>query len=131
MSFLSSISLRQLLALDAVSSSGMGVLLLAGAGLTEGLFGIPADFQRIAAAILIPFAVFVGWLAAKPQPSRNLAWCVVAINALWAAESLLALMTGWFSPTTLGVAFVVAQAAFVAILAELQALALRRRPAAA
>ena len=56
---------------------------------------------------------------------------VVAINAVWAVESLLVLMTGWFAPTALGVAFIVGQAAFVAILAELQILALRRRQALA
>ena len=62
MSFLSTISLRQILALDAASSGGMGLLLLAGASLTEGLLGIPVEFQRFAGAILIPYAALVGWL---------------------------------------------------------------------
>ncbi|WP_342358384.1 hypothetical protein [Terrarubrum flagellatum] len=131
MSVLSSITLRQALALDAIASGGMAALLLAGADLLEGWLGIPAGFQRGAAAVLVPYVAFVAWLAIRPEPQRSLAWCAVAINALWVVESLLVLMTGWFQPTALGVAFVVGQAAIVAILAELQIMALRRRAAIA
>jgi hypothetical protein len=58
---------------------------------------------------------------------------VVAVNAVWAADSLLLLLSGWVAPTALGVAFVLAQAAAVAVLAVLQALGQQRlaEPAAA
>lgn len=131
MSFLSSLTLRQILTIDAVSSGAMAVLLLAGGGLLEGLLGIPAGFLRGAGAILVPFAAFVGWLASRPAPARAAVWIVVAANLLWAVESILVLFAGWFSPTALGLAFVIGQAIFVAAMAELQIMALRRRPAAA
>ena len=126
MSFLASLSLRQILALDAISSGGMGLLLIAGAGILESWLGIPAGFQRAAGAILIPFAAFVAWLATRPAPPRALVWTAVAINAVWVVESLVTLMSAWLSPTALGMAFVIGQAVVVALLAELQVYALRR-----
>lgn len=131
MSFLSSLTLRQILTIDAVSSGAMAILLLAGGGLLEGLLGIPAGFLRGAGAILIPFAAFVGWLGSRPEPARTAVWIIVAANLLWVVESILVLFTGWFSPTALGLAFVIGQALFVAAMAELQIMALRRCPAAA
>ena len=57
---------------------------------------------------------------------------VVAGNLVWVAASVLAAVAGWWSPTTLGTLLVVAQAAAVALFAELQLTGLRRarRPAA-
>jgi hypothetical protein len=57
---------------------------------------------------------------------------VVAGNLVWVGASILAVVAGWWSPTTLGTVFVVAQAAAVALFAELQLTGLRRpRPPAA
>ncbi len=132
MSFIASLNLRQILALDAMSSGGMGLLLVAAAGLLEPFLGISAAFQQAAGAILIPYAAFVAWLASRPEPSRGLVWTVVGINAVWVMESLLALAAGVIAPTALGLAFVIAQAIVVGVLAELQIMALRRvQPAAA
>jgi hypothetical protein len=51
---------------------------------------------------------------------------VIAVNALWAAGSIALLF--WVSPSPLGYAFVIAQAAAVGVFAELQIVALRREP---
>ena len=57
---------------------------------------------------------------------------MVAGNLVWAAASVLAAVAGWWSPTTLGTVLVLAQAAAVVLLVELQPTGLRRaRPAAA
>jgi hypothetical protein len=45
---------------------------------------------------------------------------VIAANALWAIDSILLLFTGWVEPSALGYAFIIAQAAIVALLAEIQ-----------
>jgi hypothetical protein len=45
---------------------------------------------------------------------------------LWAAASGLLLASGWVAPTALGYAFVIGQAAVVALLGELQYVGLRR-----
>jgi hypothetical protein len=53
---------------------------------------------------------------------------VIGLNFAWVAASALVLVTGWIQPNTLGIAFVIVQAAAVALLAELQITG-RRRPA--
>jgi hypothetical protein len=64
-------------------------------------------------------------------PSRPAVWVIIVANAAWTAASLLLLVSGWVTPTTLGYLFVVVQAAAVAIFAELQWLGLRRQIAPA
>jgi hypothetical protein len=132
MSFPAALTVRQALALDAAASGALGLLLLVGAGLLEGWLGVPAAWLRAAAAVLGPWGLIVGWLASRPAPARGAVWAVIGLNIVWAIESVLILMTGWITATGLGVAFVLAQAAAVAVFAELQFLALRRgRPALA
>ena len=68
----------------------------------------------------------------RPRLSRPAVRVVVAGNLVWAAASVLAAVAGWWSPTTLGTALVLAQAAAVVLLVELQLTGLRRaRPPAA
>ena len=126
MSFIATLTLRQILCADAISSGAMGLLLLLGAGVLEPLLEIPADFQRAAGLILLPFAAFAGWLASRVAPPRRLVWMVVVINIIWAGGSLLTLAAGVLSPTALGLSFVIAQAIAVGVLAELQIVSLRR-----
>ena len=51
---------------------------------------------------------------------------VVLGNALWVADSVLLLMSGWVAPTSAGYAFVIAQALVVLMYAEFQYVGLRR-----
>jgi hypothetical protein len=53
-------------------------------------------------------------------------WAIIALNAVWVVDSLLIFVTGWLAPTGLGVAFIIAQAIFVGVLAELEYFGLRR-----
>ena len=54
---------------------------------------------------------------------------MIVANAVWSADSLLLLVTGWVQPTAAGTAFVIAQAVAVAVYAELQFVGLRRSDA--
>lgn len=118
--------LRRALALDAVASGACGLLLAAGAGPLAGLLGLPPGLMRGAGLALLPLAALVGWLGTRATVPRAAVWAVVAVNALWVVESVVLLLSGWVSPTGLGTAFVVAQAALVALFAELEVLGLRR-----
>lgn len=120
------LSLRAALALDAAASGVAGVVMLAGAGMLAPLLGLPAALLAWAGAALLPFALAVGLLARRAAPPRGPAWAVVGVNEAWVAASVALLLGGWVAPSALGVAFVLAQAAVVAVLAVLQALALRR-----
>lgn len=119
--------LRRVLLVDAVASGATGML--AAAVPLSGLLGLPAGLLRGAGLVLLPYAGLIAWLALRrAMPPRWAVWGVVAINATWAADSVLLLLTGWVAPTALGLAFVLAQALVVAGLALLQAMAVRSHP---
>jgi hypothetical protein len=126
----SSTFLRRVLLLDAVSSGAVGVLLLTCSGLLAGLLNLPAELLSEAGWVLVPFALAVGFLGTRARLSRVAVWAVIAINAVWAIDSVLLLFTGWVQPNPLGYAFVIGQAAFVAVMAELEVIGLRKSPAA-
>ena len=119
--------LRRALQADAVMSGAAALLLLLGASVLEPLLGLPAALLRYAGAVLVPFVVFVGFIAIRAEISRSAVWGIIAANAAWTATSLALLVGGWVAPTLLGYLFVIVQAAAVAIFAELQLIGLRRQ----
>jgi hypothetical protein len=122
--------LRNVLVLDAAASGATGLLLLAGAGVLEDLLGLPVALLREAGLILIPYVACVAWVGTREPIARRAVWAIIAANALWAVASVGLLVSGLVAPTALGYAFVIAQAAVVAVLGELQYAGLKR-PAAA
>jgi hypothetical protein len=129
-SFEPSALLRGALVADAVASLGSALLMIAGAGLLEGLLGLPTALLREAGLLLVPYVVLVGVLALRRRVHAAAVWSVIAGNAAWVAGSAVLLVSGWVAPTALGYAFVAAQALAVAVFADLQYVGLRRRPAA-
>lgn len=129
-SFLPSRFLRGLLVADAATSAGAGLVMVAGGDMLAAPLGIPAALLHYAGLALLPFAALVAVLGTRPRLARGAVWVVIAINAVWALDSILLLLTGWIDPTAPGYVFVIVQAAAVAIFAELQAVALRRAKAA-
>ena len=123
--------LRKALLLDAAASGATALMLIAGAGLLDGLLGLPVVLMREAGLILIPFVAFVAWVGTREEPSRGAVRAIIAANALWAVASVGLLMSGWVAPTALGYAFVVAQAVVVALFGELQYAGLKRPVATA
>ena len=121
--------LSRILALDATTSAGAGLVLLLGAGHTAELLGLPVTLQRVAGLVLLVFAAFVASVARRATPSRAAVLAVIVVNLLWAIGSALLLLLSLVAPTGVGIAFVIVQAAAVAILAELQVIGLRRSPA--
>jgi hypothetical protein len=121
--------LRNVLALDAAASGATGLLLVAGAGVLEDFLGLPTALMREAGLILLPYVAFVAWVGTREPIARSAVWAIIAANALWALASVGLLVSGLVLPTPLGYAFVIAQAAVVALLGELQYAGLKR-PAA-
>jgi hypothetical protein len=118
--------LRRVLVLDAASCIGMGVLVTAGTGYLESLLGLPAPLLRTTGASLLPFAGVLIWLATRSVPPRAGVIAVIVCNAVWVIDSLALLASGWLAPTALGTAFILAQAAAVAVLAVLEYVGLKR-----
>lgn len=123
--------LRGLLIADAATSAGMGVLLMAGADMMMIPLGIPAVILHYAGLVLFPFAAVVLYLGTRRWVARGAIWAVVGCNLFWVLESIMLLAGGWIAPTPLGYGFVVVQAVAVAVVAELQMLALLRARKAA
>ena len=118
--------LRRVLLVDAATSAVMGLAMIAFAGTFSALLALPTTLLFEAGIILLPFAAFVGWLASRARPPRLAVWIVIALNALWAIDSLLLLVSGWIAPNGFGYAFIGGQALAVAVLAELEYVGLRR-----
>ena len=118
------LTIRFALAIDAVASLATALLLLAAAGALAPLFNLPAWLLRGCGAFFLPWAALCAWLARHPAPSRRAVAWVAGLNAIWAAGSAMVLLTAWLAPPPLGTAFVLVQAAAVAVFAVLQASAL-------
>ncbi|TAJ33561.1 hypothetical protein [Bosea sp. (in: a-proteobacteria)] len=118
--------LRRALALDAAACAAMGALLAVAAAPLAAWLGLPAPFLRGAGLLLLPCAAVLAWLAIRQDVPRLAAFAVIAVNLVWITDSLLLLAGGWFAPTGLGIAFVLAQAATVLALTTMEATGLTR-----
>ena len=118
--------LRNALALDATACAATGLLLALGAGPLSGLLGFPASFLMGAGLVLLPCAALLAFFAGRETLPRLAVYAVIGVNILWVADSILILVAGWFAPTGLGIAFVLAQAAAVAVITELEVIGLKR-----
>lgn len=123
--------LRYVLIADAIASGATGLLMIAGASFLSALLALPGGFLFEAGLILVPYVLLVAIVASRPVIPEKPVWFIIACNALWALGSLALLMSGLVAPNALGYAFVIAQAAAVALLGELQYVALRRKSIAA
>jgi hypothetical protein len=123
--------LRNVLLLDAAASGGTGLILIGGAGLLDGLLGLPVALMREAGLILMPYVAFVAWVAMRAEIPRGAVWTIIMINAVWAIASAGLLVSGLVAPTLLGYIFVIGQAIVVALLGELQYVGLKRQDAVA
>jgi hypothetical protein len=118
--------LRLALKGDAAVTALNAVAYLGAFALLDGWFGVPAALLIGVGAFLLAFAGFVGRLAARPEMGRAAVVGVIAVNALWVVDSVIALAVDAFSPTLAGQIVIAVQAAGVAGLAALQYLGLRR-----
>lgn len=117
---------RRLLLTDALVSAATGALMAVAAPMLESWLGLPTALLRSAGLVLLPFAALVGWLGMQNAPTRSGVRAVIATNFAWVAASILLLAIGGMSPTGLGIAVVLFQAAAVFVLAELQLVGLRK-----
>lgn len=118
--------LRRVLTLDAVFSGVSGIAMIAFADVFASLLQLPVELISEAGIVLVPFAAFVGFVASRSEPARLAVWAIIAINVVWAVDSIVLLFSGWVAPNGLGYAFVIAQAAAVLVLADLEYMGLKR-----
>ena len=115
-------SLRTALKLDALVTGANGAAYLVAAGPLEDLLGLSPALLRGVGAFLLLFSAAVWTVAARRDISASAALAVIAVNGLWAADSIAFLATGLSDPTTAGAVWIVMQALVVAGFAGLQAM---------
>jgi len=120
--------LRRTLALDALACAAAGGLLASGGGALSRPLGLSAGLMQPMGLFLFGYSAVLAWMAGRESLPGAAVWAVIAANIVWTAESLLVLASGHLHPTSLGSAFIVAQAVAVAVFAELEFLGLRRSP---
>src|SRR5438067_511878 len=88
--------------------------------------GVPLALPRPLGLVLVAYAAAIWVVSSRPAISAPAARAAVVANALWAIGSVILVIAGPFALTGPGVAFVLAQAALVALFADLQSLGLRQ-----
>jgi hypothetical protein len=121
--------LRWALLADALASGATALLMILFSGALAQLLQIPAGLMFNAGLVLVPYVALVAYLGTRERLPRWTVWAVIGANLLWALDSVLVALSGWFEPNGLGYAFIVGQAAVVAAFAELQVIGLRRSTA--
>ena len=118
--------LRRALLADGLMGIACGSLLILLNSWYANLLALPGDLLLAAGLTLLPLGLFLMWLGSQETVSRRLVWVVLAINAMWAIDSLVLLFSGWISPNLLGQVFVIGQAALVLLFLELELIGLKR-----
>lgn len=99
---------------------------LAGASALRDELGAPVALLAPVGVILVAWAAVLWVISTRPQVSKAAAWVVILFNLAWTVDSAVLLAAGWFPLTAVGTAFVLAQAAAVAIIAAAQFYALKK-----
>ena len=121
----------RILWLDAALCLFTGLVLAVANAPIAAITAIPAGLVQWAGLLLLPVAAFMAFVASRrPVPAFGLILIVIG-NLGWIVASL-ALLTGfWFAPNAIGVTFILAQAALVALFAWIEHAAIRSEPAGA
>lgn len=124
-----SLFLRRALQADAIFSGVATLMFVIGASLFASLTNLPEAFLRNTGFVLVIYAALVGYLGTRTMMAKAAVWTVIAVNAIWAIDSIALLASGLLSPNLFGQALIVMQAVAVGVFAELQFIGLRRSAA--
>jgi hypothetical protein len=114
------------LRLDAVATAASAIGMLLFTDRLEALLGLPAALLIGAGVFMLAYAAVVAWLASLDSLPRWAVWTVIVGNVAWALDCGVLAFGGLVAPSTLGVAFLLVQAAFVIGFAELQYAGMKR-----
>ena len=111
---------------DAASCAATGALQVAFTGALSRLTGSPSGLLVSTGVFLLAYAVVAALIASRQTPPRVLIGLVVIGNIGWAIGCVALIASGLLSLSAWGEAWLLAQAACVIVLAELQWTGLRR-----
>ena len=119
-------ALRQIVLADGIVCSISGLMLILASSVLARPLGLPEELLRGAGLILLPYGLFVSFVARRHPLVRMAVWAIVMINVLWVIESFMLLLGGSLAPTMLGTGFVIVQALVGGLFAILEVVWLRR-----
>lgn len=119
------LTFRNIVLFDAATCAAMGVALVLAASPLASWTLIPEAVLFYAGLALLPTAAFMAAVARGAVRKTLGAAIVIGGNALWVAASVALMVGDFIAPNGLGLAFIGVQAAAVAVLAALEAYALR------
>lgn len=112
--------LRRVLAFDAISGAGTGVLHLLLASVLATWLGLPEALLQASGVAIFAFVLLAAWLARQATVPRGPLMVIVSLNVAWAIACAWLALGGAVQPTPLGVAYLLVQAVVVLVLAELE-----------
>ena len=120
--------LRNVMLADAASCLATGALQLAFTGTLAQLLHLPAPLLVETGIFLVAYAAAAAFVGMRDPVPRGWVRLFAIGNFGWAIGCVLLLSFGGFAPSALGIAWVLAQAACVVVLAELQWMGVRQAP---
>ena len=119
------LTFRNIVLFDAAACAAMGLALVLAASPLASWTLIPEGILFYAGLALLPTAAFMAAVARGAIHKTVGAAAVIGGNVVWVVASVALMIGDWIAPNGLGLAFIGVQAAAVAVLAALEAYALR------
>ena len=113
-------ALRRVLWLDAAGGLGLAVAHFGFPGLLSEWLGLPLAWLQVSGFIVCGAALLSGMLASQARPPAAGVRLLAVGNFVWVAASVWVVWGAGLPLTSLGVAWVLLQAVFVFVLAELE-----------
>jgi hypothetical protein len=120
--------LRNVMLADAASCLATGALQLGFTAPLAQLLNLPAPLLAATGAFMLVYALAAAFVGTRQPVPPGFVRLFAVGNFGWAAGCVALLAAGGFAPTALGVAWVLAQAVTVVVLAELQWMGVRHAP---
>lgn len=115
-----SVSLRVVLWIDGVTGLGTMASQLVAASFLSDLYGLPLGLIRGAMLAMLCYLALIATLIFRPNDSTFRLGVLVGGNLAWVAASLWVALGADLALTPVGRGYVIAQAAFVMVLAVLE-----------
>lgn len=120
------VRLRRVLLADAALGLVTAVSLAGGHALYVELTALPGEVLLTGAGLLLVYVAALIFAGVRRPLARGVVRGIIVANALWVIASAAVLLVT--TPSVFGIAYVVGQAAIVAVLAIAEGLLLRRLP---
>lgn len=120
--------LRRALLIDAIATAMVGIGMVAFSQQLAGLLHLPSALLLGAGVFMLGYAAVIGLIGRRATLPRWAVLLAIVGNFAWALACVALAFGGLLAPNTLGVAFLLVQAAIVVGFAELQFFGMKRSP---